>query len=169
MVVNILKEEGIDPGPKRGKGTWYDFIKRHKDPLWACDFLSVRSVTLTDCVDLFALFFIHIGTRHVIVPGVAANPDSAWVTQQARNASMEMDNLGLPAKILPLNVEFLSLEDDPKRGRLGAESLADDPNHGSAVALYCGDVARSVVTVPFAFVAVGWVECAVAFHFHVGK
>jgi putative transposase len=71
--------------------------------LWTCDFLLVPAVTLTGCVDLFALFFIHLGTRRVIVTGVTANPDSAWVTQQARNVSMEMDDLGLPARILLLD------------------------------------------------------------------
>src|SRR5262245_46255283 len=28
-VANILREAGIDPGPKRGPGTWSDFVKRH--------------------------------------------------------------------------------------------------------------------------------------------
>jgi hypothetical protein len=51
-------------------------------------------------VDLHILFFIHVGTRRVIVSGVTANPDSAWVTQQARNAAMEMADLGLPARFL---------------------------------------------------------------------
>jgi putative transposase len=43
------------------------------------------------------LFFIHVGTRRVVVSGVTANPDSAWVAQQARNASMDVADLGLPA------------------------------------------------------------------------
>ena len=28
-VVNILKENGFDPRPKRGEATWDDFLKRH--------------------------------------------------------------------------------------------------------------------------------------------
>jgi putative transposase len=32
-VVNILKEAGLDPGPKRGKGTWDEFVKRHASTL----------------------------------------------------------------------------------------------------------------------------------------
>jgi putative transposase len=31
------------------------------------------------------LFFIEVDTRHVHLGGVTTNPDSAWVTQQARN------------------------------------------------------------------------------------
>ncbi len=30
----ILKENDIDPGPKRGKGTWDEFLKIHADTLW---------------------------------------------------------------------------------------------------------------------------------------
>jgi putative transposase len=81
-------------------GSWDEFVKRHAATLWACDFLSVRSVTLAGFVDLYLLFFIHVGTRRVIVSGVTAHPDAAWVTQQARNASMEMTELGLPARFL---------------------------------------------------------------------
>ncbi len=44
-VVNILKEAGLDPGPKRGKGTWDEFVKRHAATLWASDFVSVRTLT----------------------------------------------------------------------------------------------------------------------------
>jgi hypothetical protein len=49
------------------------------------------------------LFFIHFGARRVVVSGVTANPDSAWVTQQARNASLDRAELGLPATHLLLD------------------------------------------------------------------
>jgi putative transposase len=96
-VANILREAGLDPGPKRGEGTWSDFVARHAATLWACDFLTVRSLTIRGCVDLFVLFFVHIGSRRAFVAGVTANPDAAWVTQQARNASMQMADWRLPA------------------------------------------------------------------------
>ena len=96
-VKNIIKDAGLDPGPKRGEGSWDDFVKRHAATLWACDFLSVRSITLGGVVELYLLFFIHIGSRRVIVSSPTANPDAAWVAQQARNASMQMAEWGLSA------------------------------------------------------------------------
>jgi hypothetical protein len=47
-------------------------------------------------VELYALVFIHYGSRRAFVAGVTANPDGQWVTQQARNASMQMAEWGLP-------------------------------------------------------------------------
>ena len=40
-VKNILKGAGLDPGPKRGVGTWNEFLKIHAATLWQCDFFSV--------------------------------------------------------------------------------------------------------------------------------
>jgi putative transposase len=102
-VANILREAGLDPGPRRGPGTWDEFVRRHAATLWACDSLSVRGATLSGFVDLYLLFFVHVGTRRVIASGVTANPGSAWVAQQARNASMRMAEWGLPATHLLLD------------------------------------------------------------------
>jgi putative transposase len=52
-VKNILVEHGIDPGPKRGKGTWDEFIKIHASTLWSCDFLSKRMWTPRGPIDLY--------------------------------------------------------------------------------------------------------------------
>jgi putative transposase len=95
-VVNILKEAGLDPGPKRGVGTWDDYLTRHAATLWAADFLTVKSWTMAGFVDLYLLVFIHIGTRRVIVTQPTANPNGEWATQQARNATMTMDDWGIP-------------------------------------------------------------------------
>src|SRR5262249_46453326 len=56
-----------------------------------------RTLTARGFVDLNLLFFIHIGTRKVIVSAPTANPDAAWIGQQARNASMQMAEWGLSA------------------------------------------------------------------------
>lgn len=48
----------------------------------ACDFFTVETVLLRT---LHVLFFIELGTRRIHVVSCTCNPDSAWVTQQARN------------------------------------------------------------------------------------
>ena len=52
----------------------------------ACDFFCVETVWLKT---LYVLFFIELSTRRVHLAGVTAHPNSAWVTQQARNLAME--------------------------------------------------------------------------------
>jgi hypothetical protein len=39
-VKGILKENDIDPGPKRGNGSWDEFLKIHADTQWQCGFVS---------------------------------------------------------------------------------------------------------------------------------
>jgi putative transposase len=39
-VKRILRVNGFDPGPKRGLGTWDEFLKIHAATLWQCDFMS---------------------------------------------------------------------------------------------------------------------------------
>ena len=102
-VVNILRGANIDPGPKRGEGTWSDFVRRDAATLWAADFVTVRTLTARGFVDLSVLFFIHVGTRRVIASAPTANPDAAWVAQQARNASMQMADWNLGATHLIIN------------------------------------------------------------------
>jgi hypothetical protein len=38
---------------------------------------------------IYVLFAIELGSRRVHLAGVTRNPDSAWVTQQARNLAVE--------------------------------------------------------------------------------
>ena len=75
-------------------GTWSDFIARHAATLWACDFFSVKTMTMTGIVEVYVLFFIHTGTRRVFIPNVTPHPDGAWVAQQARNFVMHLDATG---------------------------------------------------------------------------
>jgi hypothetical protein len=54
----------------------------------ACDFFSKKVWTLGGLVEYFVLFLIQPGTRQVLIAGITANPDGAWMTQQARNLGM---------------------------------------------------------------------------------
>lgn len=92
-VVNILKEHGLEPGPRRGPGTWSEFLRRHAATLWACDFFTARVWTLSGMVDVFVLFFVHVGSRRVHVAGLTAHPDHAWVAEQARSVVLTFAEL----------------------------------------------------------------------------
>jgi putative transposase len=105
-VVAILKEHGLDPGPKRGEGTWSEFVKRHADTLWACDFFTKKVWTKCGLTDVFVLFFIHVGTRRVHVTGMTTNPDEAWVVQQARNFGLIVENEKATHLIMDMDAKF---------------------------------------------------------------
>jgi putative transposase len=84
----VCREHRFDDSelvPKRGDGTWHDFVQRHVKSLWACDFFTTPVWTLRGGVHYYVLFVIHIGTRRVHVAGTTSNPDSVWMAQQARN------------------------------------------------------------------------------------
>jgi hypothetical protein len=49
---------------------------------------------------LHVLFFIELGTRRVHLAGVTANPNAAWVTQQARNLLLVLSEQGRPVRFL---------------------------------------------------------------------
>ena len=48
----------------------------------------------------YVLFFIELKTRRVHVAGATTNPDSAWVTQQARNVSGDLQEPGVVPRFL---------------------------------------------------------------------
>jgi putative transposase len=124
-VVNILRENGLDPGPKRGEGTWDDFIKRHAQTLWACDFFSKNVWTLRGLVEFYIFFVIHIGSRRVHVVGMTPHPDRAWMAQQARNLSMYFgEQSHRPTILLRDHDGKFSSEFD---GILGTDGIAVQP------------------------------------------
>ena len=88
-VIKILKQNSLEPGPKRGGGSWHEFVRRHLDTLWACDFFSVRVWTMSGLVDMFVFFVIQVGSRRVQVTGITPNPDGIWMKQQARNLAIQ--------------------------------------------------------------------------------
>ena len=63
----------------------------------ACDFFHVDTVLLRR---LYVLVFIHHDTRLVRIAGVTANPVTDWVTQQARNLSIELADQAMALKFL---------------------------------------------------------------------
>jgi len=85
-VRTILLRHGLDPAPRRAGPTWSEILRSQAAGILACDFFTVETLRLRS---LYVLFFIQLSTRQVFVVGVTTHPDSAWVTQQARNLAIE--------------------------------------------------------------------------------
>ena len=84
-VRNILKEEGIQPGPDRTSDKWDNFLARHAETLWGCDFFSVRTVTARGIRKLYLMVFLCLETREVIISSATEHPNSRWVCKQAES------------------------------------------------------------------------------------
>jgi putative transposase len=91
-VWTILKQAGIEPAPKRSETSWADFLRQQAASILECDFLTVDTLFLKR---FYVLFFIELATRRVRLAGITTNPDGAWVTQQARNLLMQLDDDGV--------------------------------------------------------------------------
>jgi putative transposase len=93
----LLRRHGFGPAPRRSGPNWTQFLRAQAAAIVACDFFTVETIRLQT---LYVLFFIELSTRRVIVAGVTANPSSAWVTQQARNVAMDLDDRARPIRFL---------------------------------------------------------------------
>ena len=88
-VWQILKDAGIDPAPRRAADSWHRFLATLAAAILAADFFHVDTVFLKR---LYVLFFIEHGTRRVHLAGITAHPAGEWVTQQARNLLMTLED-----------------------------------------------------------------------------
>ena len=99
-VVNILKRHGLEPGPKRGPGTWDELLKMHAETLWQCDFFSKRVISRYRIRQVFALVFINVATRRVHVSACTGSPTTEWVAEQARAFLEHAQETGLPLAVV---------------------------------------------------------------------
>ena len=104
-ICSLLRHHGLHPAPRRDGPSWKEFLSQQAAGIVACDFFCVETVRLRT---LYVLFFIEISTRRVHLAGVTAHPNSAWLTQQARNLAIE-DRLA--------RVQFLIRDRDAKYSR----------------------------------------------------
>jgi putative transposase len=92
-----LRRHRLDPAPRRAATSWQAFLRRQAAGIVACDFFTVDTIWLRR---LYVLFFIEHQTRRVHLAGVTANPDGAWVTQQARNLLLVLGEQGRRVRFL---------------------------------------------------------------------
>jgi len=89
-VGNILRRHNLAPAPERSRTTtWKEFIKSHMDVLAGADFFAVEVLTWRGLVTYHVLFFIEVANRRVSLGGITRHPNSCWMQQVARNATMQ--------------------------------------------------------------------------------
>jgi putative transposase len=93
----LPRRHGPGPAPRRSGPTWAQFLRVQAEGVVACDLFTVETIWLRT---LHVLFFIQLSTRRVVEAGVTAHPDSAWATQQARNAMMDLRDRGVSVRFL---------------------------------------------------------------------
>ena len=73
------------------------FLPHYQGQILACDIFTVETAWLQT---LYVLFFIELGSRRVHLAGCTAKPTSAWVTQQARQLSWQIQDRTVPMRFL---------------------------------------------------------------------
>jgi putative transposase len=84
----ILIRRGLLPAPERDALSWRRFLRQQAASMIACDFLTVETILLTR---INVLFFVSLERRRIEFVASTTNPDGRWVTQQARNLMMQLD------------------------------------------------------------------------------
>ena len=85
-IANVLKENGIEGSPDRGKRMpWKTFLKAHWEVLAASDFLTTEVWAKGGLVTYYVFFVIELKTRRVLIAGITPNPDAGFMAQVARN------------------------------------------------------------------------------------
>jgi transposase InsO family protein len=88
-VANVLKRHGLAPTPEREKKmAWREFIRSHTEVLAAVDFFTAEVWTAGGLMTYYVVAFMRVASRRVCIAGITTSPDSRWMEQMARNATL---------------------------------------------------------------------------------
>jgi putative transposase len=105
----LLAHARLDPAPRRSGPGWREFLRAQAASIVACDFFTVESVFLRR---YYVLFFVAHASRRVWLAGCTTNPTGAWVTQQARNLSLDLADHGTRLLIRDRDSKYSATFDD---------------------------------------------------------
>ena len=94
---SVLRAAGVPPSGRRSQLTWKQFLAAHAEALVAADFFSVDTIFFKR---LYVLIYVHLATRRILLASCTAEPNAAWVTQQARNLAWKLEDEGIKLRVL---------------------------------------------------------------------
>jgi len=92
------------------------FLQAQAHEVLACDFFTVETIWLRR---LYVLFFIELASRRVHLAGITTRPNGSWVTQQARNLTLNQNLTKMRLLIRDRDTKFTR----PFDGVFGAEGI----------------------------------------------
>jgi putative transposase len=130
-VAAILDRHGIQPSPQRRTSSpWKAFVADQADRLVATDFFTVDVVGWLGKRTYDVLFAIHLSSRKVQIMGVTEHSNTAYMTQVAREATVDggwLKKVGAKYLIHDRDTKFCGPWKEVLLGA-GVEPLAIPPN-----------------------------------------
>lgn len=136
----ILRRNRIPPSPRRDGPTWAEFLRAHAGAVLACDFFTVDTVLLKT---LYVLVFIEIHSRRLLYARCTAHPNSAWVTQQARNLTWELSRLDAPVQLFIHDRDRKFVDDFDQVLRAEGAQVVLTPFRRPRANAHCGRVIKT--------------------------
>ena len=94
---SVLRRSHVPPAGRRSQLTWRQFLAAHASTIVATDFFTIDTVFFKR---LYVVFFVHLANRRVLAATSTSEPNSACVTQQARNLSWKLADDGIGVRVL---------------------------------------------------------------------